>query len=43
MVDDELEGAFDRHEAHLGALAGDLEPALAFPAVNRAEVQAQQF
>jgi hypothetical protein len=39
VVDDELEWGLDRHEADLGALAGDFEAPLALPAVDGAQVQ----
>ena len=38
-----LERAFDRYEADLGALTGDLQAPFTLPAVDRAQVQAQQF
>ena len=43
MVDDELERALDRYEADLGALAGNLQATLALPAIDGAQVQAQQL
>ena len=39
----ELQGGLDRHEADLGTLAGDLQAALTLPAVDRAQVQAEQL
>jgi hypothetical protein len=43
VVDDGLEGGLDRHEPDLGAFAGYLQATFPLPAVDRAQVQAEEL